>query len=153
VPLIWRVIGIMFVQRLLKNAGRVVVQGRSRAAGTYTHWPMLQEEHVMIAEMAKNFADTELMPIASKIDKEHWFPVDAIQKLGEQGMMGICVDPEYGGAGVYTYTHKHTHTHLHPHPPNTHFTIPSHHAQAWTQCATPSPWRRSRVAAPQPESS
>ncbi|KAJ1444086.1 acyl-CoA dehydrogenase/oxidase [Ochromonadaceae sp. CCMP2298] len=63
---------------------------------------MLQEEHVMIAEMAKTFADTELMPIASKIDKEHWFPVEAIQKLGEQGMMGICVDPEYGGAGMDT---------------------------------------------------
>jgi butyryl-CoA dehydrogenase len=63
---------------------------------------MLNEEHVMIANMAKSFADTELMPIASKIDQEHWFPQDAITKLGEQGMMGICVDPDYGGAGMDT---------------------------------------------------
>jgi len=34
------------------------------ASRNYTNWPFLKEEHVMIAETARNFADTELAPIA-----------------------------------------------------------------------------------------
>mmetsp|Transcript_8829 Transcript_8829/g.14692 ORF Transcript_8829/g.14692 Transcript_8829/m.14692 type:complete len:391 (-) Transcript_8829:156-1328(-) len=68
----------------------------------YTHWPLLKEEHVMIADMARSFADTELAPIAYKVDQEHFFPAEQVKKLGEQGMMGICVDPEFGGAGMDT---------------------------------------------------
>lgn len=66
----------------------------------YTEWPILKEEHVMISDMAKNFAETELAPIARKTDKEHLFPTDAIKKLGELGLMGINVSPDYGGAGM-----------------------------------------------------
>lgn len=54
----------------------------------------------MLAEMCRNFADTELVPIAAKTDKEHLFPAKAVEKLGELGMMGMCVSPEYGGAGM-----------------------------------------------------
>lgn len=77
----------------------------SRSAGTYTSWPLLKEEHVMISEMCKNFADTELIPIASKIDKEHYFPVDQIKKLGELGMMGVTIDNEFGGSGMDTLSY------------------------------------------------
>lgn len=66
----------------------------------YTEWPFLKEEHVMISDMAKNFAQTELAPIAHKTDKEHLFPAAAIKKLGELGLMGINVSPDYGGAGM-----------------------------------------------------
>lgn len=44
--------------------------------------------------------DTELVPIAAKIDKEHYFPSEQIQKLGELGLMGISVDTEFGGSGM-----------------------------------------------------
>lgn len=43
--------------------------------------------------------DSELAPIASKIDKEHYFPVEQVKKLGELGLMGISVDTDYGGSG------------------------------------------------------
>lgn len=73
------------------------VLGNPRA---YTNWPFLTEEHVMIADSCKAFAASELAPIASKVDKEHWFPADAVRKLGEMGMMGIAMPTEYGGAGM-----------------------------------------------------
>jgi hypothetical protein len=37
----------------------------------YTQWPMIKEEHIMISDLCKNFAETELKPIASENDKEH----------------------------------------------------------------------------------
>ena len=79
--------------------------GRGAASRNYTSWPMLSEEHVMIAEMAKNFADTELAPIAHKTDKEHLFPTEKIKKLGELGMMGMNVSPDFGGAGLDTVSY------------------------------------------------
>lgn len=53
----------------------------------------------MLAKMCRDFADNELKPIASKIDKEHYYPVDQIKKMGELGLMGIAVPEELGGAG------------------------------------------------------
>lgn len=78
---------------------------RGNATRLYTDWPMLREEHVMIADMAKNFAQTELAPIAKKIDQEHYFPVDQVKKLGELGMMGMNVSPDFGGAGMDTLSY------------------------------------------------
>lgn len=66
----------------------------------YTAWPFLKEEHIMISQTCKSFAETELMPIAAKIDKEHFFPAEQIKKLGEIGMMGVAVSDEFGGSGM-----------------------------------------------------
>ena len=44
--------------------------------------------------------DTELVPIAAKVDKDHYFPSEQVQKLGELGLMGISVDTDYGGSGL-----------------------------------------------------
>jgi butyryl-CoA dehydrogenase len=68
----------------------------------YTNWPMLTEEHKLISTMAKNFAQTELVPIANTTDQKHLFPTEQIKKLGELGMMGLNVSPEFGGAGMDT---------------------------------------------------
>lgn len=70
------------------------------AQRTYFDWPMLKEEHVMIGQTCRNFAETELMPIAAKIDKEHFFPAEQVRKLGELGMMGIQVSSEWEGANL-----------------------------------------------------
>lgn len=43
--------------------------------------------------------DTELVPIAASLDKNHSFPATQVSKLGELGLMGISVDTEYGGSG------------------------------------------------------
>ncbi len=59
----------------------------------------------MIAEMCRNFAETELKPIAAQSDRDHTYPADAMKKLGELGMMGVCVSPDYGGSGMDTVSY------------------------------------------------
>ena len=54
---------------------------------SYTAWPMLKEEQVMIAEMARSFADAELVPNAAKYDADHRFPREQISKIAKPIMI------------------------------------------------------------------
>ena len=47
----------------------------------YTTHSQLPSEHQMVYEMCRKFADEELSPHAGKWDKEHSFPVEAVNKL------------------------------------------------------------------------
>ena len=62
----------------------------------------LSEEAKMIQQMAKEFAEKEILPIAAEIDKTGEFPSKTVKKMGELGLMGIEVPEEYGGAGLDT---------------------------------------------------
>ncbi len=62
----------------------------------------LSEEHQMIKDMARDFAQKEIAPIAAHFDETGEFPYDTIMKMGAQGLMGIEVPEEYGGAGMDT---------------------------------------------------
>ena len=54
----------------------------------------------MIADMCRNFAETELKPIAAQSDRDHSYPAEAMKKLGELGMMGVSVSTDFGGSGM-----------------------------------------------------
>ena len=60
----------------------------------------LSSEQTMIRLMARDFARKELEPNASVWDKQGIFPVDAIKKMGELGLLGMMVPVEYGGSGA-----------------------------------------------------
>lgn len=60
----------------------------------------LSDDHKQIQQLARDFAETELRPIASKNDETHTFAKEAVAKLGELGFMGISIDENYGGAGL-----------------------------------------------------
>src|SRR3989344_3931496 len=60
----------------------------------------LTEEQKMIQEQVRSFAEKEIVPHAAKIDHDARFPAEIIGKLGEMGLMGMCVPAEYGGAGL-----------------------------------------------------
>jgi alkylation response protein AidB-like acyl-CoA dehydrogenase len=60
----------------------------------------LSEEHQMIKDMCRKFADQVLKPKAAEYNREHKFPAKAIQQLGEMGIMGVVYPEEYGGAGM-----------------------------------------------------
>lgn len=60
----------------------------------------LTEEHIQLLDIVRNFAEKEIRPIASKIDKESRFPAEIVKKLGELGFMGMVIPSEYGGAGL-----------------------------------------------------
>ena len=60
----------------------------------------LSEEHKMIRDAARDFAQTELLPGVIERDETQTFPKEQIKKLGELGFLGMMVNPEYGGAGM-----------------------------------------------------
>ena len=57
------------------------------------------KEQVLLREMYKKFAETEIKPLAEELDEEESFPVESIPKLARYGFMGIPFPKEYGGAG------------------------------------------------------
>ena len=62
----------------------------------------LSEEHKMIRDAARDFAEKEIVPIAAEFDESGEFPYNTIKKMGEMGFMGIEIPEEYGGAGMDT---------------------------------------------------
>jgi alkylation response protein AidB-like acyl-CoA dehydrogenase len=60
----------------------------------------LTEEHKMIRDMARDFAQKELAPNAAKWDQESHFPAEAVKKMAELGLMGITAPVDLGGAGM-----------------------------------------------------
>jgi alkylation response protein AidB-like acyl-CoA dehydrogenase len=58
------------------------------------------EEHLMIQQAARDFAQTELKPGVIERDEHQKFPTEQIKKLGELGFMGMMVDPKYNGSGM-----------------------------------------------------
>ncbi len=62
----------------------------------------LTEEQQAIRDLAREFARNEIAPIAAQIDETGEFPSATVKKMGELGLMGIEVPPEYGGAGLDT---------------------------------------------------
>lgn len=65
----------------------------------------LTEEHLMIRDAARDFAQNELLPGVIERDNKQEFPKELIQKMGELGFMGIMVDPKYGGSGMDTISY------------------------------------------------
>jgi alkylation response protein AidB-like acyl-CoA dehydrogenase len=60
----------------------------------------LTEEHLMIRQAARDFAQTELKPGVIERDEHQKFPAEQIKKLGELGFLGMMVSPQYGGSGM-----------------------------------------------------
>lgn len=65
----------------------------------------LSEEHEMIRQTARDFAQEKIAPIAAEFDESGEFPQETIKKMGEMGFMGIEVPEEYGGAGMDTLSY------------------------------------------------
>jgi butyryl-CoA dehydrogenase len=60
----------------------------------------LSEEQRQVRDLCREFADRELRPNARRWDADHVFPREAVKQLGEMGLMGVAVPPEWGGAGM-----------------------------------------------------
>ena len=60
----------------------------------------LTEEQRQVRELCRELAEKELRPNARRWDAEHQFPSEAVRKLGELGLMGVAIPPEWGGAGM-----------------------------------------------------
>ena len=60
----------------------------------------LTAEQQAIQSLAREFADAEIEPYAAEWDRRHGFPRELLDRLGELGLMGVCVPEEHGGAGA-----------------------------------------------------
>jgi len=60
----------------------------------------LGEEQQAVREMVRDFAESEIRPIAAHIDETHEFPLENVKKMAELGLLGMIVPEEYGGAGM-----------------------------------------------------
>ena len=58
------------------------------------------ENHLMIAQMVREFAEKEIRPHIMTWDETQEFPRDVFRKMGELGLMGVLVPQEYGGSGL-----------------------------------------------------
>lgn len=65
----------------------------------------LTEEHLMIRQAARDFAQSELLPGVIERDDKQTFPAEQVKKMGELGFMGMMVDPKYGGSGMDTVSY------------------------------------------------
>ncbi len=65
----------------------------------------LTDEQELIQATAREFAQSEIRPIAAEIDRDCRFPHETVKKMGELGLMGIAVPERWGGAGADTVSY------------------------------------------------
>ena len=61
---------------------------------------MLSEEHLLLRDSLREFAQARLAPNAAAWDRDHTFPQDVLRELAQMGCYGIAVPDAYGGAGM-----------------------------------------------------
>ena len=59
----------------------------------------LTKEQSFVRQLVRNFAETEVEPLAAEIDAEHSFPVETVEKMAKYGLLGVPFPTQYGGAG------------------------------------------------------
>ncbi len=54
----------------------------------------------MVGHLARNFAENEIKPIVTELEKGENFPIEQVRRMGQLGLMGLTIPQEYGGAGL-----------------------------------------------------
>ena len=62
--------------------------------------PFFNEDHESIREMARDFANKTLAPIADQVDKTDHFPEEVAQQMADLGFFGLKIPEEFGGLGL-----------------------------------------------------
>jgi acyl-CoA dehydrogenase len=65
----------------------------------------LPEELLEMQRVVRDFAEAEIKPIASELDKHPRFPWQTLKKMGELGLLGMTMPEAYGGAGLDTLSY------------------------------------------------
>ncbi|MCJ2556369.1 MAG: acyl-CoA dehydrogenase [Candidatus Thermoplasmatota archaeon] len=60
----------------------------------------LSDEQKMLKKTVRDFAEKEIKPTRAEFDENEEYPIEILRRLGEMGIMGMAVPPEYGGSGA-----------------------------------------------------
>ena len=60
----------------------------------------LNDEHIMMRKAVRDFAEGEIRPVAMELDRSETFSLELTRKMGDMGLFGVVVSPEYGGQGM-----------------------------------------------------
>jgi butyryl-CoA dehydrogenase len=60
----------------------------------------LTEDQQAVRQMVREFAESEIRPVAAELDETHEFPTANVKKMAELGLLGMFVPEAYGGAGM-----------------------------------------------------
>lgn len=61
---------------------------------------LLNEQQAGVRDMARDFARNEIVPFAAQWDRDETVPLQTLARMGELGLMGVCVPEGWGGAGA-----------------------------------------------------
>src|SRR5213592_545534 len=59
----------------------------------------LTEDHLSVERLVRDFVSKEIAPYVGENDANHYFDRSILSKLAKIGLLGICIPPQYGGAG------------------------------------------------------
>lgn len=59
----------------------------------------MNEDRELILNVVKDFVESEVKPVAIKIEQSGEFPLDLFKRAGKLGLLGITVSDEFGGLG------------------------------------------------------
>ncbi len=65
----------------------------------------LSQEHEMARSLFRDFAETEVKPLAIEVDETEKFPRETVEKMAKSGFLGIPIPKEYGGQGCDPLTY------------------------------------------------
>ncbi len=62
--------------------------------------PFITKQHELLQAAAREFAQRRVAKVAAEFDESGDFPIETVREMGAQGLMGVDVPAEYGGAGL-----------------------------------------------------
>lgn len=67
---------------------------------TQSYSEFLNEEHISIRDLVRDFAARKIAPAAQEVDRQAKFPSENFKELGQLDLLGLLTPTEYGGAGA-----------------------------------------------------
>src|SRR5437879_10224915 len=60
----------------------------------------LPPEHASFRDGVRELAQAVALPLAAEVDRDHRFPIEAVNAAAEAGLLGVLIPREYGGLGL-----------------------------------------------------